>query len=666
MIDVTNADPSPLGPLRPSFELTSLRVITSLIDISLEIQNGILNVWFGANGSGKSLMLHAVRAVLRGDYSEFADNDDVLFMATFDIPQNVDVLKKIRDRVDRDYWSDDQEELVEEDALTLEELLERLENSLLNPSSDVARPRISLSAQSRHEESSEYWTLEFGRDFGDSSTPQRIELESDFRNGLEQMFPQPVVIDNNFINALPDWLPRNLVELYISQSVLAPQMAFDLAEGKPLTASEFFAITPVNPETAHTEVEWNVRVKEVYQELMEQLIETTHHFLPTFVSESWIVTHQFSPPTFGNQSIQIKLRSRDSGSDDWINLTNASEGVKRWVTISLAIASISLSARLSQEGEQYFLDLFDDQERVEVPHYYFLMDEPEAHLSSKAIDSLASPIAHLAPMTTLITTHSPRLIDGLEERATFRGIRGTGRTKEIDSFSLTDFVDLRGFEKEMGLRASELLLRSGRLLLVEGDHDAIVLKHWFGVRLEDRGIYVVKTSGTSHLNAILKLPLIRDVSKRVAVLLDKSKYELPTYLEDVEARVFELDERDILYYVPVGFVRAVNSEFPTWYKTWSDYNSNGIRHKYMSQRDPKGPTSQGWKRYIDAIYGLNLSFKFQSEDDARWENDLNKVLETAYFQSIRQSPEEQKRLDELAQKVDMILNWFEEPPSRNT
>ena len=25
-----------------------------------------------------------------------------------------------------------------------------------------------------------------------------------------------------------------------------------------------------------------------------------------------------------------------------------------------------------------------------------------------------------------------------------------------------------------------------------------------------------------------------------------------------------------------------------------------------------------------------------------------------------------KRLDELAQKVDMILNWFEEPPSRNT
>jgi energy-coupling factor transporter ATP-binding protein EcfA2 len=654
MCSATISDPSPLGPATPSFELTSLRVRSRFIDVSLEITHGILNVWFGANGSGKSLMLRAVRAVLRGDYSEFGDDNDLYFDATFAIPQNVEVWTKIEDHVSRDYLSEDEDELQEEeDALTrqVDKLIDGLEDSIFNPSSGVARPRIRLIAGT---DDAEYWTLEFGRDYEDGSAA--IELDDNFRAGLRDIFPEPVFIDNNLINALPIWLPTVVAW---SLGFFPSPFSIDRAQGHPVDASVFFATTPRNSENARTEVEWSVRVGARFQEIIERLIELSQHFLPAFVSESWIVTYQFSPPTFGNEPIQIKLRSRTGDSTDMIDLANASEGIKRWVTISLAIASIVLWGTAAKEFEQQFREYSDDPKSIRVSHYYFLIDEPEAHLSPNAISSVASPITNLAPMTTLIATHSPILIDGLREGATFRGIRGTMRTREVHSFPFAAFVDLRNFEKEMGLRASELLLRSGRLLLVEGDHDAIVLKHRFP-QLDAHGIYVAKTSGTYHLDAFLKCSLIKTVSKRVAVLLDKSNYRPPRYLEGVEIRVFKLEQPDILYYIPAAAVRVISPRFSTWEDTWDEYQSNDTWRQYQSQRESDRPTSHGWKKYIDDKYDLNLSFDFHRSNRETWAKDLNMILETTPIESLILSPEEMKLRDELTQKVDDILNWVEE------
>jgi energy-coupling factor transporter ATP-binding protein EcfA2 len=511
MRDEARSETSPFGPARPTLELTTLRANSRLIDVSLEIQHGILNVWFGANGSGKSLMLRAVRAVLLGDYSEFGNGDILLFQATFSIPQNLEVWAKIRDHLDRESLIDDPGE-EDEDVLNqqVDRLLTRLEDSILNPSPGVARPQIQLNASS--DSPQESWFLVFAKDYEASS--EVIELDDGFRAGLWAMFPNPVFIDNNLINALPIWLPKVLTwtdEPYIFPSAFS----FDHARRDPVAASVFFEATPRNSDTAHIEVEWNVRVKEKFQELIEELIEVAQRFLPTFVSESWILTYQFSPLTFGNQPIQIKLRSRTGNSNDMIDLTNASEGIKRWVTISLAIASITLWSRRENEFSQHLLfDMWDIPGQAEVSHFYFLIDEPEAHLSLNAISSVATAIESLAPMTTLIATHSPNLIDGLDGMATFRGIHDKQRTRDVETFGLTDFVDLRGFAEVMGLSASEFVLRSGRLLLVEGEHDAIVLTHWFGPELDRHGVYVRKTSGTDHLPAILKSSLINDVSKR--------------------------------------------------------------------------------------------------------------------------------------------------------
>ena len=664
MRDDTSSETSPFGPARPVFELTTLRVTSRLIDVSLEIQHGILNVWFGANGSGKSLLLRAVRAVLLGDYSEFCNDDTLEFVATFAIPQDVAVWTMIRDNVDRESFFGDFDDLDEEDenasAKQLDKHLQEFDNSILNPSPGVARPQIRLETLSGS--TREYWFLVSGKIYEASS--EVLELDTAFRAELRAMFPEPVSIDDNFVSALPIWLPKVLT--WTNEAFIFPSsLSFARAQETSVTASEFFETTPRNSEASHTEVEWNVRVKEQIHAFITRLIEISQKFLPAFVSESWTLTYQFSPLTFGNQRIQIKLRSRTSDSNDVIDLTNASEGIKRWVAISLAIASIVLWATLEKEFLEDLWASFGEPKLFEVPHYYFLIDEPEAHLSLNAIKSIADPISHLAPMTTLIATHSPILIDNLRGDATFRGIRGTNRTREVHTFPLTDFVYLRGFEEEMGLRASELLLRNGRLLLVEGDHDEIVLKHWYGTELDDHGVYIVKTSGTKHLDAILKLPLLKDVSKRVAVLLDKSDHKLPQYLEGVEVRVFTLSQIDILYYVPVGAVRVVAAEFPTWNDTWLEYTSNGTWRNYRSPRDFKKPTSHGWKKYIDKTYNLNLSFSIQRKDGAKWKNGLNEILETTLFQPPSLSQEEMEHRKELAQKVRMIIDWFEEPPSMN-
>lgn len=179
-------------------------------------------------------------------------------------------------------------------------------------------------------------------------------------------------------------------------------------------------------------------------------------------------------------------------------------------TILQQLEPTLLMAAKSDEGNdrrvQRILRAFSPQLDVLRPKCSVrLFDEPEAHLHpgeqrriARAIDKL-----RLRGDNVILASHSATFLDV----AGWKPLRvKAGSVEEVDDL---DAPARTAVARDLGATRGELLAGISALLVVEGEHDQLVLDRCFGVQLRAAGVVILPMRGTENLPSVLALDFIQ-------------------------------------------------------------------------------------------------------------------------------------------------------------
>lgn len=153
---------------------------------------------------------------------------------------------------------------------------------------------------------------------------------------------------------------------------------------------------------------------------------------------------------------------------------------------------------------------------------FLLIDEPEAALHRSAESFMAQGLMSIADqwgLDVVVATHSPELLNQSGAnvnliRRSDQGLVGGRQIHQLGSEGREDLLD-------MGLQPSDLLRRQRGFLLVEGEHDLIVLDAFIGDRLRELRIEMLPMRGAGKLKSALDARVLYDFTDaHVFVLLD--------------------------------------------------------------------------------------------------------------------------------------------------
>jgi energy-coupling factor transporter ATP-binding protein EcfA2 len=153
---------------------------------------------------------------------------------------------------------------------------------------------------------------------------------------------------------------------------------------------------------------------------------------------------------------------------------------------------------------------------------FLLIDEPEAALHRSAESFMAEGLMSIADqwgLDVVVATHSPELLNQSGAnvnliRRSDQGLVGGRQIHQLGSAGREDLLD-------MGLQPSDLLRRQRGFLLVEGEHDLIVLDAFIGDRLRELRIEMLPMRGAGKLKSALDARVLYDFTDaHVFVLLD--------------------------------------------------------------------------------------------------------------------------------------------------
>lgn len=212
-----------------------------------------------------------------------------------------------------------------------------------------------------------------------------------------------------------------------------------------------------------------------------------------------------------------------------------------------------------------------------------VFDEPEAHLhpAAQRRTAVALQRLRLRGQNVLIASHSAHFLD-LPDWTQVHVERLGLETKLVP---VPPSTQAQGdLARQLGVNRGELLAGIDALLLVEGQHDQVMLERMFGADLRAAGIAVVRMHGTNNLLATAELDFLdRYLDVPVIVLLDYTSVDrvkaglAETHEERQLGRLLkECDRRgrptlcvglnlpDIVCYLPDTAVRQVSPDFPGW------------------------------------------------------------------------------------------------------
>jgi hypothetical protein len=182
----------------------------------------------------------------------------------------------------------------------------------------------------------------------------------------------------------------------------------------------------------------------------------------------------------------------------WIPLNRVSDAERRWANVAVALA---LSIQ---------------------PRGVLLLDEPEKALHRSAERFMAQGLREIAAefeLTVVAATHSPELLNAPDANVAI--VRRTDQRQEpvsqVANLSALGREELLSF----GLRPSDLLDRKNGFLLVEGQHDLLIVRHLLGDELERLRVEVVPMRGAGRLKTTFDSRILYDFTDaHIFVLLD--------------------------------------------------------------------------------------------------------------------------------------------------
>lgn len=230
--------------------------------------------------------------------------------------------------------------------------------------------------------------------------------------------------------------------------------------------------------------------------------------------------------------------------------------------------------------------------RVLMPYYEALdpelvirvFDEPEAHLHPAAQQSVAGALEAMrrGGQQLVIASHSAAFLD-IPGWTTVHVRNGT-----VDALSDEPTSARSALARDLGLTRGELLAGINHVLVVEGEHDRLVLDTFWGAELRATRVAVLRMHGTKQLLATAELDFLeRYLDVGVTVMVDHaslarvndttiSRNQLTPEeqkLRDLKAElqrqgrtfdVIALSRPDIVCYLDEEVVRSLHKRFSGW------------------------------------------------------------------------------------------------------
>ncbi len=348
-------------------------------------------------------------------------------------------------------------------------------------------------------------------------------------------------------------------------------------------------------------------------------------------------------------------------SEKVLPLESFGAGIRRWVKVVISMISNSANSLLidASELEDEFIRRLEDTEILDelVTNEYFwgmwqlfcespegatlvkfdgireggilLIDEPEAALHPEGVDSIRRWLENQAVTfgSVFVATHNLKIFDS-DFTSVGRFALRLIRDRAINNFGifsaptsgylrLLEAVDegMPGFHDwalEMGFTRGEFLMMTRYFLFVEGPHDEILLREFFGDSLSRNGVRVIPLHGLDRAKSLADAELISELNIPFGVLADNLESDRKSYessqinrlireveLKGREVDIFGLSASDILDYLPYEVVsKRCSKEFNGW---------SEARLAYSSLQQKKGEKKLGFKSWVQQEYGLSLT-----------------------------------------------------------
>lgn len=226
----------------------------------------------------------------------------------------------------------------------------------------------------------------------------------------------------------------------------------------------------------------------------------------------------------------IKHGPLPQSANDLLDLNNLSFGEQRWIRFSILIVSRLLDRVLTAYGTEDDRDWIEQGALQQLTAGVFegcelvtVIDEPEAGLHPTAIDRLSKGLHDLAVhlgIHFVIATHSPIVL------RTVQATSGTIAHSHIDLngdriFQAIDTAELVEIARDLGMNSVDLLHMTSTFLLVEGEHDRIVIDGLIGADIREAGVVITPLRGALKVSQIVDSDLVwRFTDARLVLVLD--------------------------------------------------------------------------------------------------------------------------------------------------
>jgi len=456
----------------------------------------------------------------------------------------------------------------------------------------------------------------------------------------------PVIHDLQWGNAgAGSWLPGApawYLDPFVLEPVPVPDGAYAADTWLEGLAGAGGTLTPRRIPVDYSAGEW-YRVRHSVLATAQLIAAEANRLAPGFVQDQGTIGIEVIP--VGAWSSGPRIRATFTGQDgSRRDLSVAGSGTARW-----AAAAITLACRRLRAGHRVVTGasgapvrdpaavraiveaarrepLTQASVRLEpsdAPAVY-IADEPEAHLHPAAIASVRDWLTRLArtAATVLAATHSPMLLDSDSQL--------TRRVLVLPGSDGTHLQEISGQDDQLaaaaallGITRGDLLLMTRLALFVEGPHDAIVLREWFGTELRAAGIRVFPLHGADNLLLLAHSEIVTALGVPIAVLTDntdvpRARDGRPATREEravkrlldeakragVHVKPVGLAQPDILYYLDEQVCREHAPDFPGW---------------QAARAQSSDTPGRDWKQRVTSKYGLNL----QREDIRRLAAECN-------------------------------------------
>ena len=367
---------------------------------------------------------------------------------------------------------------------------------------------------------------------------------------------------------------------------------------------------------------------------------------PQFVSDSYAI--EVTPLFFdewdarNGRHVAVRLRAHSGGHT--FDLGEASSSVARWAGLALSEAIRPTEEELD-EREPWSWDsseplikpahVFDQPEPYLDPsagQTVYVFDEPETHLHPLAQEQAAAWVAGRADAgaRVLLATNSPSFLAlPMHDVEYFSVVRSADWQTHVERMTSDVFGTVRESAESLGLSPTAFIQMTKAWLLVEGEHDLMVLDAFYGRELRRAWIRVLPVrGGTNAKVSIAHLDAHAPLGKPFFYLSDNARAEafrarrisidhmtdeersvesLGIWAEEngINLRIFGLPYPDIIYALPMEAVRQVvreNGGKPERATSWPELLEAHVRYQEVERSRDKKPLS--FKSFVLKTLGL--------------------------------------------------------------